>query len=147
MPRVWTISVLALAIAVSLASTLAHSICRVDVIIIKGRVEQPPRSAIVRVQLIYPQGSGESGEATLDNGKFTLQIPFLRQSRAPKVMGSLGEKCERKPTAVVVKLMNGDQTQEFDRVSLDFKEDFKMVDRSDPTAFAPRSAIALNIIH
>ena len=45
---------------------------------------------------------------------------------------------------MIVKLMNGDHSQEFDRVSLDFKEDFKM---ADPTAFVPRSEIVLSEIH
>ncbi len=43
-----------------------------------------------------------------------------------------------------MKLMNGDLSQEFDRVSLDFKEDFEM---ADPTAFVPRSNIVLSDIH
>jgi len=145
MHRISIISVLALTVGTSLASTLAYCICGTDVVIIKGRVEHPPPSAIVRVQLIYAkQGSGESGEVTLENGRFTLQIPFLTQSRAPKLIGSLGEKCDRKLTEVVVKLLNGDHTEEFDRVSFNFKEDFKMV---DPSAFAPRSEIVLNTIH
>ena len=114
-------------------------------VIVKGRVEHAPPSAIVRVQLVYAkQQFGESGEVTVENGKFILQIPFLTQSRAPVLVGSLGEKCDRKPTAVIVKLMNGDHSQEFDGVSLDFKKDFKM---EDPSAFAARSEIVLNPIH
>jgi hypothetical protein len=136
---------LILSIGVSLATPLASSICDTDMVIIRGRVEYPPPSAVVRVQLVYAkQQYGESGDVTVESGKFTIQIPFFTQSRAPVLMGSLGEKCDRKPTLVIVTLMNDDQSQEFDRVSLDFKKDFKMADRS---AFAPRSEIVLNRIH
>jgi hypothetical protein len=43
---------------------------------------------------------GESGEVTVENGKFTIQIPFMTQSRAPVLIGSLLEKCGRKPKTV-----------------------------------------------
>jgi hypothetical protein len=129
--------------SVSLAATLAYSICGTDVVMIRGRVDHPPRNAIVRVQLVYAKHQGgESGDITVENGKFVLQIPFFTQSRAPVLMGSLREKCDRKPTEVIVTLVS-DQSQEIDRVSLDFKKDFKM---EDPTAFAPRSEIVLNVV-
>jgi hypothetical protein len=82
-------SLIALAfVAVPITGTLAHAGCDVHVVIIKGRVEHSPRSASVRVQLVYPkQKRGESGEVTVENGKFTIQIPFLTQSRAPVLNG------------------------------------------------------------
>jgi hypothetical protein len=54
-------------------------------------------------------------------------------------MGSLREKCDRKPKAVVITLREDDQ--ELDRVSLDFARDFRM---ADPTAYALRSEAVLN---
>jgi len=145
MNRISIASVIVVSIGVSLAAISAFCICGTDVVIVKGRVEHAPPSAIVRVQLVYAkQGYGESGDVTVENGKFILQIPFLTQSRAPVLMGSLGEKCDRTPTAVTVKLMNGDYNQELDGVSLDFKKDFKL---ADPSAFASRSEIVLNSIH
>ncbi len=145
MHRVRSCSLVVLSIGVPLAATLAYSICGTDVVIVQGRVAHAPRSAVVRVQLVYSRHQyGESADVTVENGKFTLQIPFLTQSHAPVLMGNLGEKCDRKPTEVIVKLMNGDLSQEFDRVSLDFKEDFKM---ADPTAFVPRSNLVLSDIH
>jgi hypothetical protein len=146
MNRISLASILVLSIGVSLAvSSPAFCICGTDVVIVKGTVDRPPHSAIVRVQLVYAkQRYGESGDVTVEDGKFVLQIPFFTQSRAPVLMGSLGEKCDRRPTLVTVKLMNGDYSQEIDGVSLDFKKDFKM---SDPSAFAPRSEIVLRGIH
>lgn len=127
--------------------TFAHDWCGTDVVIIKGRVEHPPRSASisVRVQLVYPkQKPGESGEVTVENGEFTIQIPFLTQSRAPVLIGNLMEKCDRKPKKVVVTLIEGDRNQEYDRVSLDLAKDFKM---ADPSAYTPRSVIVLSGPH
>jgi len=145
MHRISIIRVLALMIGMCLASAPAYSACGTDVVIVKGRVEHSPRGALVRVQLVYPkQRHGESGDVTVEDGRFTLQIPFLTQSHAPVLIGSLGEKCDRKPVTVVVKLISSDQTQEFERLSLDLKKDFKM---EDPSAYAPRSEIVLSGIH
>ena len=126
-------------------TTVAHAWCGTDVVIIKGRVERSPRRAMVRVQLVFSkQKLGESGEVTVENGKFTIQIPFLTQSRAPVLIGSLMEKCDRKPKTVVVTLLERDQNQEYDHVSLDLATDFKL---ADPTAYAPRSEIVLSGLH
>ena len=126
-------------------SVFANAWCDTDVIIIKGRVEHPPRSAIVRVQLVYAKEKrGESGEVTVENGKFMIQIPFLTQSHAPVLIGNVMEKCDRKPKRVVVTLLEIDQNQEYDRVSLDLAHDFKL---ADPTAYAPTSDIVLNGPH
>ena len=140
MRRPWIASVLAAALfGLSLASTQAYPQCGTNVIIVAGRVDQPPPDATVRVQLVYakPQHQ-ESGETTLETGRFTLQVPFLTQSRAPVL--SLFEKCDRKPTAVMVTLLDGDQGREYDRVSLDLMTDFK---KSDPSAYALRSEVVL----
>jgi hypothetical protein len=132
-------------IALVLFSTLAHAGCGTDVVIIKGRVEHPSHSAIVRVQLVYRnQRLGESGEVTLDHEKFTIQIPFLTQSRAPLLIGSFRQKCERKPKTVVVTLLESDQDREYDRVSLNLIQDFKM---ADPSAYTLKSEIVLSAIH
>ena len=75
---------------------------------------------------------------------FTIRISFLTQSRAPVLMGNLMEKCDKKPKTVVVTLLEGDQNQEYDRVSLDLERDFKM---ADPSAYTPRSEIVLSGLH
>jgi hypothetical protein len=122
--------------------TLAHAVCPVNVVIVKGRVENAPRNARVRVQLVYPKKhGGDSGETTVENGKFSVPIEFLTQSRRPSLVGSLGEKCDRKPEIVVVTLVGSDPSQEYDRVSLDLHRDFTM---SDPAAYSLRSEIVLN---
>jgi len=139
-------SLIALAFVASpIAGELAHAWCDTDVVIVKGRVEHPPRSATVRVQLVYSKEKrGESGEVMVEKGEFTIQIPFLTQSRAPVLIGSLMEKCDRKPKAVVVTLLESDQNQEYDHVSLDLANDFKL---ADPTAYTPKSEIVLSGSH
>jgi hypothetical protein len=122
-----------------IACTFAHAECPVNVVIVKGRVENAPRNVRVRVHLAYSKEQrGESGEVTMDNGTFSLPIEFLTQSRRAVLIG-LGEKCDRKPKTVVITLVEGDQ--EYDRVSLDLAKDFKM---SDPTAYSLRSEVVLN---
>ena len=119
--------------------TLSHAGCSVDTVIVKGRAEQAPRNARVRVQLIFPKEQpGDSGEATIENGAFSIPIEFLTQSRRPVLLGSLGEKCDRRPKTVVVTLVEGDQ--EVDRISLDFAKDFVA---ADPTAYTLRSELVL----
>lgn len=78
------------------ASTdLSFGLCRTVVVMVKGRVEHSPLDARVRVRLILPKGrSGESGEVSVDHGRFTIEIPFSTQSRAPILMGELLEKCD-----------------------------------------------------
>src|ERR1700682_4422774 len=106
----------------------AFSQCSVDVVVVKGRVENAPRKGLVRVQLVYPkqkQKMGESGDVTVEGGSFRSQIPFLTQSRAPVLIGNLLEKCDRKPKTVFVTLVEADQEseREYDRVSLDLARD------------------------
>ena len=43
-----------------ITSTSAHAWCTMDVVIIKGRVQHPPRNSSVRVRLLYPKK--QSGE-------------------------------------------------------------------------------------
>ena len=122
--------------------TLAHAVCPVNVVIVKGRVEHAPSNARVRVQLVYPKKQGgDSGEATVENGRFSVPIEFLTQSRRPLLVGSLREKCDRRPETAVVTLVGSDLSREYDRVSLDLKTDFKL---ADPTAYTLRSEIVLN---
>jgi hypothetical protein len=124
----------------AISSTFSQALCSVDVVIVKGRIEHPPGKGLIRVQLLYPQHkTGESGEVTVEGESFSIQIPFFTQSRAPALIGSLLEKCDRRPKTVVVTLVEADQ--EYDRVFLDLAKDFKMADRS---AYALRSEILLH---
>ena len=75
----------------------------------------------------------------VEDGTFSLPIEFLTQSRRPVVNG-LFEKCDRKPTSVVVTLVENGRDQEDDRVSLDLARDFK---KADPSAYDLRSEIVL----
>jgi hypothetical protein len=87
--------------------------------------------------------AGESGEVTIENGRFSIPIEFLTQSRRPVVNGIL-EKCNRRPKTVIVTLVESDGDREYDRVSLDFAKDFKMVDSS---AYALQSDLVLSGSH
>jgi hypothetical protein len=119
----------------------AHAGCSVDVVMVRGRVDHPPSDAKVRVQLVYSGDvAGESGEVTVEDGRFSIPIDFLTQSRRPVVNGIL-EKCGRRPKTVIVTLVGSDQRHEYDRVSLDFAKDFRM---ADPTAYALRAELVLN---
>jgi len=122
-------------------SAVSHAECPTDMVIVTGQVEHAPRKAIVKVQLIYPKGKiGESGDTTVEDGSFRIQIPFFTQSRAPFLNGSIPpEKCARKPETIVVSLVENDQ--EYDRVSLKRDKDFKKI---DPSAYALRSEIMLH---
>ena len=140
---------LALTCTVGLATdTFGSSWCAAEVVIVKGRVENPPRNASVRVRLFYAKKQqeqlGESGEVTVENGRFTIQIPFLTQSREAVIFASLRDKCNRKPKTVVVTLLEGDQNEERDRVSLDMAKDFT---KADASAYIPRSEVVLRGPH
>lgn len=149
-------SLVALALVAGLAATtFAGSSCGTEVVVLKGRVENPPRDASVRVQLLYSKKQqeqpgkqqeqpGESGEVTVDNGRFTIQIPFLTQYREPVIFAGLRDKCDRKPKTVVVTLLEGEQNEERDRVSLDLAKDFT---KADTTAYTARSDIVLRGSH
>jgi hypothetical protein len=123
------------------SSVFSDAECPIDMVIVIGQVEHAPRKGIVKVQLVYPKGKiGESGDTTIEDASFRIQIPFLTQSRAPFLNGSIPRgKCARKPETIVVSLTEDDQ--EYDRISLKIDKDFKKV---DPSAFALRSEILLH---
>ena len=131
-----------LSICSVLGTTASFAQCFVLNVLAKGEVQGPPRGGVVRVQLVYRKHAkdqnGESGEETLENESFRIQIPFLTQSAAP-VLGLGSFKCDRRPKTVVVTLVAGDH--EYDRVSLDWAKDFKMIDL---TEYALRSELVLH---
>jgi hypothetical protein len=132
--------ILGLILSIALiTSTAAHTLCSVDEVIVKGRVDHAPNHARVRVQLLYAKGvPGESGDVTVEDGRFSIPIQFLTQSRGPVINGSFG-KCGRRPKTVIVTL--SDQSHDYDSVSLDFATDFKMADSG---TYTPRSQILLD---
>lgn len=124
-----------------LASTIAHAVCAIDVVVVRGRVEHAPRGATVRVELLYPHNAGsDSSETTLEGPEFKLPVDFLTQSRRPVLVGEWRQKCDRKPETIVVTLMGGDPLQEYDRVSLKLSSDFRQTDAS---GYASKSEIVL----
>lgn len=123
------------------ASVLVRADCPVNEVIVKGRVENPPENARVRVQLVYPQHrGGDVGVVILADTDFTLPVEFLTQSRKPTLIGSLGEKCDRKPETVIITLLGSDPKLEYERVSLDLAADFK---KTDSRTYAVRSEVIL----
>jgi hypothetical protein len=134
--------VLAGILSVCAIDSLAFPQCSMDVVLVSGRVEPAPPQGLVRVQLVYPkqrQKMGESGEVTVEGGSFRIQIPFVTQSPPRTLIGDIRERCNRRPSVVVVTLKEGDQEE--DRISLDFSKDFKVADAS---AYSPRSEILLH---
>lgn len=132
-------------IALILSAAFSHALCSTERVIVSGRIDHPPRKGLIRVQLIYPkqkQQLGESAEATVDGDSFHVQIPFLTQSRT-SILNFVPDKCDRKPTTILVTLLRSDQEREYeyDRISLDFTKDFKMADAS---AYTLRSEITLH---
>ena len=124
--------------------TFVHAVCPVDQVIVNGTVDHAPSNAKIHVQLVYPRGMpGDAGEVTVENGKFSLPVDFLTQSRAPIVNGAL-EKCNRRPRTVIVTLVGDNEEREYDRVTLDFARDFK---RADSSSYVVRSAIAIEGPH
>jgi len=120
------------------SSAIACAQCPVNTVMVKGRVENPPRDSKVRVQLVYAKDQpGESAETTVENGTFRLPVEFLTQSSRP-LLKNLKPKCDRKPLDVIIKLLEGDQ-ERFE-VTLKFAHAFTM---PDPTAYTPRSEIVL----
>jgi hypothetical protein len=120
----------------------AHALCTVEVVTVRVHVEHAPDGARVQVQLIFEKGQTlDSTEATVEDGAFNIPVEFLTQSHKPVLMG-IGEKCDRKPRTVIVRLLKGNQ--EYDRVSLDFAKDFRMV---DATNYMLGSEIVLNGAH
>ena len=125
-----------------ITGALGHAVCPVKVVVVKGQVNHAPPDAKVRVELTYPKNQGsDSAEMTLDSERFSIPVEFLTQSRRPVLIGSLREKCDRRPETVVVTLLGSNPPQEYDRVSLDLSKDFKS---ADPSAYNLRSEIVLN---
>jgi hypothetical protein len=119
--------------------SIAGAECPVDTVIVQGQVEHAARDAKVRVQLVYAKDlPGETGEASVEEGKFTIPIEFLTLSKRPWLR-NLPAKCDRKPRTVNLTLV--EDGQEFDPLLLDFARDFKLVDAS---AYALRSELVLN---
>ena len=121
-----------------LAVAAARAQCPVHTIILKGHVENPAPNSRIRVHLSYPkQPSGESAEASPQDGSFRLPIEFLTQSSKP-LLTNLKPKCDRKPNTVVITLLTGDT--EKSQMTLDFPRDFTMIDAS---AYTPRSEVVI----
>jgi hypothetical protein len=123
----------------------AHAQCPVNSIRITGRVEHLPRNASVFVQLLFapdPRAGtrgndlpgnvqrGESAEAILDGAAFSIPVEFVTNNRRPLM--SFGSRCDRKPQSVAVTLKGNaapnEAAHEYDSVSLDFPDDFKVDD-------------------
>jgi hypothetical protein len=123
------------------ACALAHAMCPVDVVAVKGHIDHSPSNARVRVQLIYPRNlGGDSAEAILADSDFSLSVEFITQSRRPLLVGTFREKCDRRPETVIVTLVGGDPPREYDRVSLKLAENFR---KTDPSNYALKSEIVL----
>lgn len=120
--------------------SLARAECPIKTVLIKGRAEHAPAGATVHVELIYPKKlGGDTGETTLDGGRFKIPVQFLTQSHRPGLNG-LFEKCERKPISIRVLLVLEDPPEEYDRVVLDLAKDFSSVDSQ---TYEPRSEVVL----
>lgn len=132
-------SVARLLFAIVLACTFARAECPVHRVIVAGQVSQASTDAEVRVELLYANHNvKDSAEATVENGAFKIQVEFLTLSKRSVLVGDLGQKCGRKPSAVVVKLM--DQGKENQTISLDFPRDFQTY---DSVSYSPRSPLVL----
>jgi hypothetical protein len=106
-----------------LSAVLCSAACPTGSVVVKGRVENLPANAVIRVELLYSQRQVEdSAETTLENPSFTVKVPFYTQSREPVVNG-LFEKCNRKPKTVIVRLLQGDE--QHDSKTLDILKDFE----------------------
>jgi len=117
--------------------------CSVKSILVKGTVEDPPSGASVNVELVYERGLiGESDHLILDGPAFRTRIAFSTQSRSADLMGHAIGKCGRKPTRVIVTLLDDDK--EVDRVTLRVPEDLT---QSDSTELATRSDVVLHGPH
>jgi hypothetical protein len=135
--RFW-VAVVALFVLVSV--TLSSAACPTGSVVVKGRVENPPAKAVVRVELVYLERQVEdSAETILENPSFTIKVPFYTQSRGPTVVNGLLEKCNRKPKTVIVTLLQGDE--EHDSKTLNLVKDF---DSPFPDAYTLRSPLVLN---
>lgn len=151
-----TLALVSLSLAVC---PLLHAQCPVNSIIIKGRVEHPPRNASVRVLLLYPPDThkkypttsgmeerarpGESAEAILDGDAFTIPVEFLTNDSRTEM--TFKSKCNRQPQTVIITLKRSNASNnddpEYDRVTLDFPREFKS---DDSRHYTLRSDLVLN---
>jgi hypothetical protein len=114
--------------------------CGPKSIFVQGRVENAHAESSVTVELMYEHGQvGESDRLLLDGPSFRTRITFSSQSRSVDLMGHALGKCARKPSRVIVVLMDGDQ--EIDRVTLRVPQDFTLADSSE---LATRQDVILN---
>jgi hypothetical protein len=119
-------------------SSIANAQCSVATVTVNGRVEHAPRNAHVRIQLIYPKKEHqESADARLEGEAFRIPVEFLTESRKG-LIANIGRKCDRKPKAVIITLVSGDE--EADHVSLDFFRDFE---QSDPSNYTVKREVVL----
>lgn len=120
-------------------SSIANAQCSVATVTVNGRVEHPPQNAHVRIQLIYSKKEHqESADARLEGEVFRIPIEFLTESRKGSVIAKIGRKCDRRPKAVIIMLVSGDE--EADNVSLDFLRDFE---QSDPSNYTVKREVVL----
>jgi len=127
----------AVTLFVIVSVALSAAACPTGSVVVKGRVENPPADAVVRVELIYSQRQVEdSADTTLESPSFTIKVPFYTQSRG-SIVGFL-EKCNRKPKTVIVSLLQGDE--EHDSKTFDLVKDF---DSPFPNAYTLRSPLVL----
>ena len=88
----------------------AYASCSVDVVTIRVRVENARSNAKVHMQLVYANDQvDDSAEATVQDKPMNFSVEFVTQSRRTLMMRSLREKCDRKPSMVVVTLVANDQ--------------------------------------
>src|SRR6185437_7102251 len=118
-------------------SSIVQAQCPIDALRVSGRVESASSDSRVHVQLVYPKNKpGESGEVSVQDGKFQIPIEFVTAQSS--LFSNLPKRCGRKPTIVVVTLLeNGEES---DQVSLNFTRAFKMTDAS---AYGLRSDLVL----
>jgi hypothetical protein len=120
------------------AST-ANAQCSVATVTVSGRVADAPRNMHVRIRLIYPKKEHEeSADARVEGELFRIPVEFLTESRKGSLIGNIGRKCGRRPKAVIITLVSGDE--ESDRVSLDFFRDFE---QSDPSNYTVKREVVL----
>jgi hypothetical protein len=117
--RALVLEICAVAIAMP---QLAHATCPMHRVIVRGNVQRAGRNSMVRIRLVYSgQQAGDATDESVENGDFTLAVPFFTQSRRAVING-VGEKCDRKPESVEVTLSRGDEQD--DSISMDLERDF-----------------------
>ena len=123
--------------AALLLRSIVQAQCPVDALMINGRVENAVADSKVRAQLVYSKNkAGESGEVSVQAGKFQIPIEFVTTQRS--LFSNLPKRCGRKPTTVVVTLLENSQPSQ--EISLNFATAFKMTDAS---AYGLRSGLVL----